>query len=101
MLQRLRTLQLRTEQRHKQLKTNARRHQVATTNDDEDDEDIENGSESECTELDTSRPPINYHTALFDRLVRLRYWQPRGGEHHLDKALSVQSWFHQTWFENP
>jgi hypothetical protein len=72
MLQRLRTLQLRTEQRHKQLKTNARRHQVATTNDDEDDEDIENDSESECTELDTSRPPINYHTALFDRLVRLR-----------------------------
>jgi hypothetical protein len=55
------------------VETNARRHQVATTNDDEDDEDIENDSESEYTEPDTSRPPINYHTALLNRLVRLRY----------------------------
>jgi hypothetical protein len=97
MLQRLHALQSRTEQRHKRLKMNARRHQVAATNNDEDDEDIENDSEPESKEPDPPRPPINYHTALLDRLIRLRYWKPRGGEYHLDKALSVQSWFHQTW----
>jgi hypothetical protein len=80
MLQRLHALQLRTEQRHKRLKMNARRHQVAPTNDGEDDEDIENDSESESKELDPSRPPINYHTTLLDSLVRLRYWKPRGGD---------------------
>jgi len=80
MLQSLHALQLKSEQRHKRLKMNARRHQVAPTNDGEDDEDIKNDSESESKEPDPSQPPINYHMTPLDSLVRLHYGKPRGGD---------------------
>ena len=45
-------------------------------------------------------PPFGYSNML-ENLLSLRYWQSRRVEDRGVKALSVETWFHQCWFEKP
>lgn len=59
-------------------------------------------------EVDTSQDfrslhysrPFDYSNML-EKLSSLRYWQSRRVEDRGVKALSVETWFHQCWFEKP